>query len=125
VIIKAAALALLLATAACGGGQAADDATEAATRFEQAVHSKDFGAACALLSPEVQQSLDDCAAELKDAELPATSGAAASAVYGQNGIVRWPTDTLFVSRFPGGWRVIAAGCVSRPDRPYDCSVSGG
>jgi len=27
--------------------------------------------------------------------------------------------------FPGGWRVVAAGCQSRGERPYDCVVDGG
>ena len=34
-------------------------------------------------------------------------------------------DTVFLATFPGGWRVVAAGCTPRGDRPYDCTVAGG
>jgi hypothetical protein len=34
-------------------------------------------------------------------------------------------DTVFLSRFPTGWKVTAAGCVPRPGRPYQCAVKGG
>ena len=36
-----------------------------------------------------------------------------------------PTDTVFLAVFPGGWRVVAAGCTPHGDRPYDCVVQGG
>jgi hypothetical protein len=124
-IKKAALLLAVVVVTGCGGGQAADDAQQLANRFEQAVQSKDFGQACDLLSPEVQQSLDDCAKELEEAELPEVTGVPNAAVYGQNGLVTWAAETVFVSRVPGGWRVIAAGCTPRPDRPYDCAISGG
>jgi hypothetical protein len=124
-MIKKAGLVLVaVLTTGCGDGPAADDAAQLAAQFEEAVQGKQFGAACRLLSPDVQQSLDDCEQELQDAALPTVSGVADTAVYGQNGVVRWPTETVFVSRFPGGWRVIAAGCTPRQDRPYDCAISG-
>ncbi|MGA4845294.1 hypothetical protein ACOBQB_03065 [Streptomyces sp. G5(2025)] len=27
-------------------------------------------------------------------------------------------DTLFLPSFPGGWKVTAAGCTPRPEKPY-------
>jgi hypothetical protein len=32
---------------------------------------------------------------------------------------------VFLAAFPGGWRVVAAGCTPRGDRPYDCTLQGG
>ncbi|UYQ65090.1 hypothetical protein [Streptomyces peucetius] len=34
-------------------------------------------------------------------------------------------DTLFLSRFPDGWKVMAAGCTPQQDRPYQCEIKGG
>jgi len=46
-------------------------------------------------------------------------------VYGQWARVVLSDDTVFLAAFPGGWRVVAAGCQSRGERPYDCTVQGG
>ena len=32
---------------------------------------------------------------------------------------------LFLSQFPDGWKVVAAGCIPQPGRPYQCTVEGG
>jgi hypothetical protein len=119
-------LPVLLILTGCGGSGATDAATRAATAFQSAVQSGSFDEACALLSPEARRSLDDdCEKALKEAEIEEATGTPRTEVHGQNGLVRWPDEAVFVSRFPGGWRVIAAGCRHRDDRPYDCSVSGG
>jgi hypothetical protein len=124
-IIRAAALVgLVLLSSACGD-QEAGDATRLATQFHDSVRQKDFPSACGLLSPDVRESLDNCPQALAEADLPEAAGAATAQVFGQNGIVSWPSETVFVSRFPGGWKVIAAGCEPRAGKPYDCQVSGG
>jgi hypothetical protein len=48
-------------------------------------------------------------------------------VFGHDAIVRFSGDTVFLARFPEGWRVTAAGCQPGPSdqKPYDCTVSGG
>ncbi|WP_411574972.1 hypothetical protein [Streptomyces fradiae] len=45
-------------------------------------------------------------------------------VYGHQGRVVLEHDPYFVTWFPDGWKVRAAGCVPRPERPYDCRVAG-
>jgi hypothetical protein len=45
-------------------------------------------------------------------------------VYGQWAQVRLSEDTVFLGAFPGGWRVVAAGCTPRDNRPYDCTLQG-
>jgi len=45
-------------------------------------------------------------------------------VYGKDAIVHLDNDVLFVARFDEGWRVTAAGCTPRPDRPFTCTIKG-
>jgi hypothetical protein len=49
----------------------------------------------------------------------------ASEVYGQRAQVRLSGDTVFLAVFPDGWRVVAAGCTARGEKPYDCVLQGG
>lgn len=46
-------------------------------------------------------------------------------VYGNQARAVLATDTLFLSRFAAGWKVVAAGCSPRPEQPYQCRVNGG
>lgn len=46
-------------------------------------------------------------------------------VYGNQARAVLAADTLFLSRFPDGWKVTAAGCEERPDKPYQCEIKGG
>jgi hypothetical protein len=34
-------------------------------------------------------------------------------------------DVVFLTVSGADWLVTAAGCTPRPERPYDCQVSGG
>lgn len=123
---RPALLALPLLLAGCGVSGAQGDVTRTATTFQEAVQDKQLDRACALLSEKVLSSLTDgCEQELKAAEVPAASGTPTTDVYGQNGLVRWSGEAVFVSRFPEGWKVVAAGCEARKNEPYECSISGG
>ena len=66
-----------------------------------------------------------CADAVLEADLPAPAEVESTDVYGQWARVVLADDTVFAAMFPGGWRVVAAGCQSRGERPYDCSVQGG
>jgi hypothetical protein len=57
-------------------------------------------------------------------ELPAAGEVTGTDVYGQWAQVRLTGDTVFLAVFPDGWRVVAAGCTPRPERPYDCVLKG-
>ncbi|MEU6064946.1 hypothetical protein ABZ864_10745 [Streptomyces sp. NPDC047082] len=46
-------------------------------------------------------------------------------VYGRRARVVLNADTLFLSVFPAGWKVTAAGCVPRSQQPYQCQIKGG
>jgi hypothetical protein len=128
------AAALTLGALALGGcasvGDRAQAADTVAMRLFQALDAKDGATACAALAPdsaaEVAQSGEKpCPQAILDEDLPAPGVVTDTAVYGQWAQVRLTGDTVFLAVFPGGWRVVAAGCRPRAQRPYDCTVQGG
>ena len=130
-LLFAAMVATVTAVAGCGSvasrGQAA---ATAAQRLLAAIDRKDGAAACALLAPEtaaavVQSAQKDCADAILDQGLPRPGSVTGEDVYGQWARVRLSDDTVFLAMFAGGWRVVAAGCTARGDRPYDCTMQGG
>jgi hypothetical protein len=127
-VLPALVLAALTGCAAAGGrGEAA---ASAVTRLLTAVQGKDGAGACALLAPDTASEVEQsggkpCPEAILDEDLPQPGPVTGTAVYGQWARVRVGGDTVFLAAFPGGWRVVAAGCQSRGDRPYDCQVRGG
>ena len=122
------ALVMLSGCADVGSREGAAGAI--ATRLLTAVAGKDGAGACAVLAPdtaaELVQSADKpCEQDILDEGLPAPATIDGAEVYGQWAQVRLTDDTLFLAVFPGGWRVVAAGCTPRESRPYDCTLQGG
>jgi hypothetical protein len=122
---------LVLGLAACGGaGEREASASEAATVFEQARDAGDRTALCAALAPNTRGELEDsekkaCVDVIDAQEVPAGGPVDRVEVYGRQARVRLASDTLFLSQFRDGWKIVAAGCRSRPGQPYQCSVKGG
>jgi hypothetical protein len=92
----------------------------AAASFEIAVAAADAEAACELLSPAVRAAVgEDAGGSCPDAvrESPPASSpdVVRTSRYGRQAVVVTAADTLFLSEFPGGWKVIAAGCERGPD----------
>ena len=118
----------VLALAGCGPAQSQTDAVAgAAVRMLQAVADKDGTLACQLLAPETAAEVgkdDPCPTAILDENLPAPGAVVGTELYGQWAQVRLADDTLFLAHFGDGWRVVAAGCRSRGERPYDCQVQG-
>jgi hypothetical protein len=110
-------------------GPGADQAAQAAESFEQLAGS-DAAEACDLLAPkthdQVEKAADKtCPEALGDEDLPDPSPLTSVDVFGHDAIVRFANDTVFLARFPEGWRVTAAGCRPGPSdrKPYDCDVA--
>jgi hypothetical protein len=128
-------LVLLLGLAGCAdSGPRRDAAADTALRLLTAVHDKDGASACATLAPDtasqVEQSAgSSCPEAILDEDLPDPGEVTTVHIYGQWAqVVLAEPDadgTVFLAVLPGGWRVVAAGCRSRGERPYDCAVEGG
>jgi hypothetical protein len=126
-----AALAVLtVSVTGCGSVDGrADAAADAATRLLTAIAGHDGAAACALLAPDTASELAEsqgssCAEAILQQDLPAPGAVTAATVYGQWAQVRLSGDTMFLAVFSDGWRIIAAGCTPKNDRPYDCTLKG-
>ncbi|WP_405940764.1 hypothetical protein [Streptomyces sp. NBC_00207] len=115
----------------CGASAArVDGARAAGERFERALASGDHGAACRLLAPETRGQLEGqleqdqkkaCGEAMAEEELPQAGAVRTTEVYGRQPWLRLDGDTLFLSQFGGGWKVVAAGCTPQGERqPYQC-----
>ena len=102
------------------------NASQAALDFEGSLTKPVH--ACALLAPgtlaELEQSFGRCDKALPDQHLPVGTQVADVDVYGKDAIVRLDKDVVFLARFDDGWRVTAAGCTPRLDRPFTCAIKG-
>ena len=116
--------ALALLAAGCASAEQ-PEVERVASVFEDP--SADASARCDLLLPTALEQLQkDAQASCKDAinSLPLDGGDVAGVeVWGGDAQVRLGRDTVFLSKTPTGWRVAAAGCTPRPERPYDCEVT--
>jgi hypothetical protein len=119
---------LVLCLTGCSSAQEGD-VEQVAERLHAAVRDDDGAAACELLSEEAQEELkesgDSCEVAILEAGLPPDGRVEKVSVYDTSGQVRYDDDVVFLSEFPDGWRVIAAGCEKRAAAPYDCTVQGG
>nr|WSW70852.1 hypothetical protein OG461_34305 [Streptomyces sp. NBC_00995] len=98
--------------------------------FEEAIARRDAAAVCAALAPGTRTELESgeqspCTTAVRATPLPSGGAARAVNVHGRQARAVLQSDTLFLSLFPGGWKVVAAGCTPQGDRPYACTVKGG
>ncbi|MEU2250546.1 hypothetical protein [Streptomyces sp. NPDC019224] len=119
--------ALLLLTG-CGAPSSA--VRDAAAAFERDVAEHDVRGICAALAPGTRSEVESdgrapCTSAVGENPPPVGGATRTVDVYGRQARVVLDSDTLFLSRFPQGWKVVAAGCVPRPGLPYDCTVEGG
>ena len=124
-------LTVVLGIAGCGSvSERETSAAGVAERFLTAVADGDGAAACDVLTPDAVTTIEEdsgepCADAVLDEDLPTPRPPTDTAVYGQWARVRLGDQAVFLAMFPGGWRVAAAGCRPRGERPYDCAVDGG
>lgn len=121
---------LLASVSGCAGmNPGTSEAAVAALDFHSALASGDYGRACGLLIPSAVEKVEagapgTCAEKLSQLDVPVAAAVQDSAAYGRNAQVVMDQDTLFLARSGDGWRITAAGCTSRGERPYDCEVEG-
>ncbi|MFD9482995.1 hypothetical protein ACFWBX_03115 [Streptomyces sp. NPDC059991] len=128
-VMVAGAVAVVL----CGCGAPAarlEGARQAGRAFEQAIAHANYPRACGLLAPETRQQLEEdqhqpCVAALRGEDLAAAGEVRGTQVYGRQALLRLRKDTLFLSQFEDGWKVVTAGCTRQGDKPYRCSLKGG
>jgi hypothetical protein len=125
-LLSVAAGVLGIAVTAGCGATAEPAVADLAGRFAGNVARHDGAAACALLTDDARRATEtfgrNCPAQL--ATLPDPGAVAHVEVWGDSAQVRLAGDTLFLLRFPDGWRVDAAGCTPEGDAPYRCEVQG-
>jgi hypothetical protein len=126
-LVTCLSVTVLAVTGCSSVGDREEAASAAALRLLDTVAAGDGEAACALLAPDTAETVAEdapCAEAILDQELPRPGTVTGADVYGQWAQVRLDVDTVFLAAFPGGWRVVAAGCTPRENRPYQCSVEG-
>lgn len=131
--LRAAVVVLALGGAAALAGCNGPGVTEAsgvATSFDQLAKA-DAAKACQLLSEQTRHKVEKdskapCDQALGNEDLPEASAVRVVDVYGHDARVVLEQDTVFLARFPDGWKVTAAGCkpAADPDQPYECAISG-
>ncbi|WP_328370945.1 hypothetical protein OG800_46860 [Streptomyces sp. NBC_00445] len=107
-----------------------DSVTADVTRFERALDAEQYRDLCAALAPSTRQELEQsaksrCERAIGEEELPAAGAVRQVDVYGRQARVVLEHDTVFLARFPEGWKVTAAGCRPRSQQPYECEIKGG
>ena len=64
-------------------------------------------------------------AQILEEEPPEPGPVERSSSFGTMAEIAYAADTMFLTEFPGGWKVMAAGCAPVPGHPYDCRLQGG
>ena len=124
-------LTVLVAASCSGRTDERPRAEQVATGFYRAFAQGDGMSACALLAPDARHELEKsakqpCDEAITDEDLPEDLGTVTKvAVYGNEARVEAEGDTVFVSDFDDAWMIVAAGCTSRGEQPYDCEIQGG
>lgn len=116
---------------ACGSASAVATTSPAAVaaRFEHAISTKDYGAACRLLTPPTRDDVEkqsgrSCASTLPTLELPEQGRSESTRVYGRAALVTATGASVFLARSGDTWAVRAAGCTPKAEGPFDCALGG-
>jgi hypothetical protein len=120
---------VVLLTATACGANLSSPSSHAAEEFYRAIAAEDGAAACALLAPQTREEVEDsaeapCRTAILDEDIPAAGAVADLHQYGGQAQVRFTGDTAFLAQFDNGWKVVAAACTPRGERPYNCKVEG-
>lgn len=125
-----AAVTLAVAGACGTPSERRDGVIAQVTRFERALVAGQHERLCTALAPSTREEVEQsakrrCAQAIGEQDLPAAGAVRRVDVYGGQARVVLDHDTVFLAHFPTGWKVTAAGCRPRPQRPYQCELKGG
>jgi hypothetical protein len=106
-----------------------DAAVDTVQRFHGELAAGNAGQACALLAPNTVEGVEEgesgsCPVKLAQLSLPQSGAVTDSRAYGRSAQVLLRDDTVFLTRSGDEWKITAAGCTPRGERPYDCDVKG-
>jgi hypothetical protein len=123
----ALAACLLSGLAGCGRSGDERDARRTAEELYRAVAAKHGARACATLTAAAAQALEQeekaaCAQAITSVDLKG-GRAARTQVFGTGAAVTFADGTLaYLDQTGAGWRVSAAGCEPRGERPAKCEL---
>jgi hypothetical protein len=128
-LTSAVAITCLLFGAGCGTAGREADVAAVADSFQAALEERDGAAACARLNAQTAVTLErqekrPCEEAILGLELKADARASGAEVYVTSGYADLGrAGVVFLDQGPEGWRISAAGCMSRTgDRPYECEL---
>ncbi|MFF9059415.1 hypothetical protein ACF09K_12105 [Streptomyces sp. NPDC014882] len=130
-VVLALSVAASAAVSGCGAvSERRDDVRTATAAFEDALGEGAYARACGGLAPATVEELEQsagapCARALGEESLKPGGAVRVVDVYGNQARAVLARDTLFLSHFATGWKVVAAGCAPRPGTPYQCEIKGG
>jgi hypothetical protein len=106
-----------------------DAAAQTVQRFYDELAAGSTGQACTLLAPNTVEVVENgetgsCPDKLAQVTLPHSGVVTDSRAYGRSAQVLLEDDTVFLTRSGAEWKITAAGCTPRGERPYDCDVKG-
>jgi hypothetical protein len=124
------ALSLVLVTSCSALGPDTTAAAGVASAFHRAVQDGDPNTACRLLAPATIENLEatsgqSCPEAILTQDLPDARDVQETQAFGRGAQVLMDRDAVFLSVFGDHWLITAAGCQSRGERPYDCTLKGG
>ena len=125
-----AALPVIMVASCSTLGPDTTAAAGVAVAFHRAIQDGDAGTACGLLAPATVEVLvgssgQGCPEAILAQDLPDAQDVQESQAFGRAAQVLMAGDVVFLSMFGNRWLITAAGCRSRGDRPYDCTINGG
>jgi hypothetical protein len=129
--VAVAVLLALCGASGCGTVTERRDGVRATTTtFQQALGEGAYDRVCAVLAPATVQELEQaagspCAKAVSEESLQPGGALRRTDVYGNQARAVLSSDTLFLSHFTTGWKIVAAGCEPQPQEPYQCRIKGG
>ncbi|WP_308307448.1 hypothetical protein [Streptomyces sp. ISL-10] len=124
-------MAVVVTASACGTlPERRDAVTAEVIRFERALGAGEHARLCNALAPATREELEQsagsrCERAIGEEDVSPAGDVRHVDVYGDQARVVLEHDTVFLAHFPTGWRVTAAGCLPRHERPYQCEIKGG